>query len=206
VQAEIEAHGNPSMTIKEFQISLDNRVKNLKTFTEPLRRAAFSVTAQMGERIFDEGKTTDSGEIGQYSTKPIYVNPEKLTVKKSIGVKSGKTGEKVFKSGKKKGEPHKTKYLEGGYKELRDKVGRQSSFVDLSFSNELRMDFNNERPVAEPRKINDLEYQIRLDKDINQKKRGGMEEKYGTIFNLSDKEKELFFETIQFEFNNRLSK
>jgi len=197
------------MTIREFQISLENKVKNIKTFSIPLKLAAYSATAQMGERIFDDGLKTDGGSIGQYSTKPIYVNPETLTVKKSIGVKEGKTGEKIFKSGKKKGEPHKTKYLAGGYKELRDKVGRQSAFVDLRFSGEMRMDFANsgsESAPATPRQINELEYQIRLDKQIDQDKRSGMEEKYGTIFTLSEPEKELFYKTIQFEFNNQLSK
>jgi hypothetical protein len=198
------------MTIKEFQIKLDKQVKNLKNFSEPLKLAAFSATTAMGERIFDEGKKADESGIGStYSVKPIYVNPEKLTVKKSIGVKEGKTGKRVFKTGKKAGQPHKTKYLAGGYKELRQKVGRQTSKVDLKFSGELRMDFANttsENAPATPQKVNELEYIVRLDKPINQDKREGLEEKYGTIFTPSQKEKELFFKTIQFEFNNRLSK
>lgn len=194
------------MTIKEFQLKLDKQVADLDTFAVPLQIAAFTTTAKMGERIFDDGKKSDESPIGgQYSTKPIYVNPNTLTVKKSIGALTGKSGSGTFKTGKKAGEKHKTKYLAGGYEELRDKVGRQTSFVDLRFSGELRMDFGNDKQPAEPRKADELEYQIRLDKDINQKKREGMEEKYGTIFAVSEPEKEIFFKTMQFEFNNRLN-
>ena len=51
-----------------------------------------------------------------------------------------------------------------------------------------------------------VEYQIRLDKTINQDKREGAEDKYGQVFSLSESERALFQQTIQFEFNNRLSK
>lgn len=188
------------MTIKEFQVSLENKIKNLKTFTDPLRIAAFTTTAQMGERIFDDGKKEDGGEIGKYSTKPTYISL--AVAPKPKGAPTGKTGKSKFKDGK----THKSKYFLSGYKGYRDNVGRQTSFVDLSLTGELRMDFGNQKEVAEPRKISDFEYQIRLDKDIDQKKREGAEDKYGTIFSLSDSEKELFFDTIRFEFNNRLSK
>lgn len=197
------------MTIREFQVSLENRVKNLRVFTDPLRFAAFDVTSRMGERIFDDGKKTDGSSIGQYSTKPIYVNPDVLKEMKvpgNIGVPMGKTGEIKFKTGKKKGERHKTKYLAGGYKELRNKLGRQTSYIDLTLSDELKFDFGNQQDPAEPRKANELEYQIRLDKEINQKKRGGMEERFGNIFTPSEAEKEQFFTTIGFKFREALSR
>ena len=217
------------MTIKEFQISLDKQVKNLKTFTIPLQRAAFATTAQMGNRIFDEGKDVDELPTSRpgystYSTKPIYINPNTLktmgvpgNIGKPIGKPIGKkkTGSRKNTLQKVKGElfaveaKRKTVYLDGGYKELRNKLGRRIDVVDLKLSGELRMDFANgksENADAIPVKMNELEWQIRLDKLINQKKREGLEEKYGTIFTPSEQEKELFFKTIQFEFNNQLSK
>ena len=195
------------MTFKEYIVRLEARNKDPKILSEPLRLAALDTTAKMGERIFDNGLTTTGASIGQYSTNPIYVNPLSLPsgVKKSIGVKSGKTGETVFKSGQKKGQKHKTKYLAGGYKELRNKVGRQIAYVDLSFSNELRFDFGNGSGVATPRKISDLEYQIRLDKTINQEKRSGLEDKYGIIFTTSEAEKKIFFNTVEVELRRRLA-
>ena len=203
------------MTIREFTDGLGKKITDMKTFTEPLQMAAFSTTEEMSRRIFDEGKKADGTDMTPgYSTIPLYLNPDVLKdmgIPGNIGAPMGKPkgekkrGETVFKTGKKKGEKHKTKYLAGGYKELRNKLGRQTDYVDLKLSGELRMDFNNgESPT--PRKINELEYQIRLDKPINQKKRSGMDDKYGIIFTPSEKEKEKFFNVIGFEFRKALSK
>ena len=208
------------MTIKEFQTSLEQKIRNIKIFSEPLQIAAFSATALMGERIFDMGKDVNNIQLRSpgyvsYSTKPMYVNPDNLYKKTGLGVPMGKPkngkirGETKFKTGEKKGEAHKTRYLAGGYKELRNKLGNRTDIVDLNFSDELRMDFSNEKArnqPAEPRKINELEYQIKLDKPINQKKRDGLEKKYGNIFSLSETEKETFFKVIDFEFRKQFAK
>lgn len=188
------------MTLKEWQKKLDDSVKNIKNFTEPTRIAAFTATAKMGERIFDEGKTQSGSDIGDYSTKPLYVSL--AVAPKPKGSPTGKTGKSKFEDGR----IHKSKYFEQGYKGYRDNVGRQTGFVDLSLTGELRMDFGNQKLTAEPRKINNLEYQIRLDKEVNQNKREGADEKYGIVFSPSETERNIFFDTIQFEFNNRLSK
>jgi hypothetical protein len=65
---------------------------------------------------------------------PFYINPLSLTTVSAGGIKpQGKNGQTVFKNGN----PHKTKYLTNGYKELRDLTGRQSGNVDLNFSGSL---------------------------------------------------------------------
>lgn len=216
-------------TIQEFIIGLENRVKNLKTFTDPLKIAAFSATAEMGQRIFDDGRKEDGSLMGHYNVKPIYVSLNATPKPKGAptGKPSGKTRKKKItrfasetsselvtttvetlmagKSKFKNGKRHKSKYFEKGYREYRENVGRQTAFVDLSMTGELRMDFSNDKKAAEPVKINEFEYQIRIDKDINQKKVGGQEERYGDIFTPSAKEKELFFSVIQKEFNKRIT-
>lgn len=215
------------MTIKEFRVSLENKVKNLKTFTVPLKFAAFDTTAMMGERIFDKGLDFENDQISRpgystYSTKPIYINPDtlkKMNVPGNIGKPIGKpigkkkTGSRKPTLQKKKGElfavetKRKTVYLDGGYKELRNKLGRRIDIVDLKLSGELRMDFSKSKSApAKPTMVNELEWQIKLDKDINAKKREGLEDKYGTIFSLTEQEKEKFFETIGFKFRELLSK
>lgn len=221
------------MTIREFQAKLERKAKNIKTFAVPLKLAAFSTTAQMGERIFDDGRTTEGTTIGKYDDTPMYVsmlaNPKPKGA--PTGKPSGKTRKKkvtkfvnevgtaietttiqVAVGGKSKfkdGTPHKSKYFATGYKGYRENVGRQTGYVDLKMTGELRMDFGNSGSVstpATPRKISEVEYQIRLDKEIDQNKREGLEAKYGDIFTLSETEKKLFYKTIQFEFNNQLSK
>jgi hypothetical protein len=85
------------------------------------------------ERIFVKGKATDGKGIGQYDTKPFYVNPSSEAlrgVKKSGFKPMGKNGKSKFKNGKSK----KTKYLKSGYSQFRSLAGRNSSFVDLNLS------------------------------------------------------------------------
>ena len=226
MQAEKQTRCNTSlMTIKEFQVSLENKVKNLKTFTVPLKFAAFDATAMMGERIFDKGQDVDDLPISRpgystYSTKPIYINPNNLkimgvpgSIGKPIGKPKGKkkTGSRKNTTTKVKGElfavegKRKTVYLDGGYKELRNKLGRRIDIVDLKLSGELRQDFSKSKSApAKPTKINELEWQIKLDKNINAKKREGLEDKYGTIFSLTEGEKEKFYETLSFKFREAL--
>lgn len=98
--------------------------------------AAFQVIAEYKQRIFFDGLNTDGGQIGTYSGNPFYINPnsDALVGVPTSGIKPvGKYGQTVFKNGK----PHKTKYLSGGYAELRDLTGRQSAYVDLNFSGSL---------------------------------------------------------------------
>ncbi len=118
---------------KDLQKDLSNKSKISERVTIV---AAKAVEAKYKTRIFKDGKDSNGGLIGDYSTKPFYINPKSETL---IGVKKGnikpigKNGQKQFKSGK----PHKTSYLAGGYKELRQKTGRQSAKVDLNLSGSL---------------------------------------------------------------------
>lgn len=106
-------------------------VGNPQTQTRVSTAAAFTVLAQYKRRIFVDGLATDGSQIGQYSTNPYYQNPNNLQGVALSGVSPlGKNGLDTFKNGRKK----KTRYLAGGYKELRELTGRQSDFVDLNFS------------------------------------------------------------------------
>jgi hypothetical protein len=96
--------------------------------------AAFAVIAEYKNRIFVEGLTSDGSQIGQYSTRPFYQNPNALIGVAASGVSpEGKSGKSRFKNGN----THKTKYLPRGYAELRELTGRESGKVDLNFSGSL---------------------------------------------------------------------
>lgn len=184
-----------AITLKGFIAKINKKIVDKALFADPLKIGAYTTTAQMGIRIFDEGLNN------KYSKDPIYINPDKV-FRNGVGKPKGKNSSGNFKNGNER----KTVYLEGGYEELRQKIGRQTNVVDSNFSGELRMDFSNQKKIAEPRKVNDYEYQIRLDKEINRKKRQGLESKYGTYFSPTNEEKELFYKTVRFEFINRFSK
>lgn len=91
--------------------------------------AGKELEANIGRRIFLQGRDVANSAIGSYSTKPIYINPNnrlfellpKFKKKKPRLKPVGKNGESLFKNGK----PKKTAYIAGGYAEFRKIVGRQ---------------------------------------------------------------------------------
>ena len=122
------------MNISERLEILAQVVNDDNTARRISQAAAIQVIAEYKQRIFFLGLDTSGGSIGQYSVNPFYINPLSLTTVSAGGVKpQGKNGQSVFKNGN----PHKTKYLTQGYKELRDLTGRQSNSVDLNFSGSL---------------------------------------------------------------------
>ena len=122
------------MNISERLEILAQVVNDDNTARRISQAAAIQVIAEYKQRIFFLGLDTSGGSIGQYSVNPFYINPLTLTTVKASGIKpQGKNGQSVFKNGN----PHKTKYLTQGYKELRDLTGRQSNTVDLNFSGSL---------------------------------------------------------------------
>jgi len=143
--------------------------------------AAFAVIAEYKNRIFVEGLTTDGSQIGQYSTRPFYQNPNALTGVASSGVTPvGKTGKSRFKNGK----AHKTKYLPRGYAELRELTGRQPAKVDLNFSGSLERSIKvieNESGAA-----------ISYTNDFEAEKMEGNEIRFGALISeVSEDEKEI---------------
>jgi hypothetical protein len=150
--------------------------------------AAFAVIAEYKNRIFVEGRATDGAQIGQfstygggYSTEPFYQNPTKLTGVSSAGVTpQGKTGQSRFKNGN----PHKTRYLPQGYKELRELTGRQSGYVDLNFSGALERSIKVVQDGA--RAV------IRYTSDFEAEKMTGNEDRFGQLIHeLSVEENEI---------------
>ena len=122
------------MNISERLEILAQVVNDDNTARRISQAAAIQVIAEYKQRIFFLGLDTSGGSIGQYSVNPFYINPLSLTTVSASGIKpQGKNGQSVFKNGN----PHKTKYLTQGYKELRDLTGRQSNTVDLNFSGSL---------------------------------------------------------------------
>lgn len=119
---------------EEYIEKLEMRMNSLDEANLILPVAA-AVHARQVERIFGRGEKAN-GRIGNYSTKPEY---EVKTVFKNAGgfVGVGKTGKTIFKSGK----PHQSMFLQQGYKQLKQLQGMESSFVNLTYSADLKKDF-----------------------------------------------------------------
>ena len=179
------------MLVTEYAKNLGLLLKELERVNRPFAVAVKTVTKDMGERIFIQGKRSDGSQIGQYdTTHPLYVNPKKVagaaTGNKSLNISglnppTGKHGDTVFKSGKKAGQPHKTTYV-SSYKEFRSRVGRPVDKVNLVLSGDLQSDFINTK------RIDANHYETVLSRDINQKKMENFNDKYGTISHTTKQE------------------
>ena len=102
-----------------------------------VRTVALNALADVKTRIHQQGKASDGGDIGKYSTTPIYVSV-KENPGKSFGRPVGKTGKSKFKSGEKAGQDHASRFFEKGYSEYKTAIGRnQLGKVNLSLSGQL---------------------------------------------------------------------
>lgn len=119
-------------------MSLDEYHTRLNMLTDTLSRSvvqsviipsANELLAEIKNRIVLDGKDSNEGKIGSYSTKPAYYTREQFDRRSSFTAK-GKTNSGNFKNGKQR----KSMYIETGYKGLRDKQGKPSSTMILNYS------------------------------------------------------------------------
>ena len=86
-------------------------------------RAANELLADISERIYENGQASDGSKIGKYSERPFNFTEEMRTGYAGLlPVSKVKTGT-----------------IEGGYKEFRNKVGRESGYVNLDLTSSLRL-------------------------------------------------------------------
>jgi len=158
--------------------------------------AVLEVLAAMQERIFEQGKAANGAKIGEYSTTPAYFSVPYAQVANKGRKPVGKTGKSVFKS---TGKKHKSQYLEGGYKDFRNAVGREDGFVNLDLTGSLRLSMNAGRwknGIA-----------IGFTQAESEGKATGNEARFGVkIFELSAEEKAIFEKALEREINMLIKK
>jgi hypothetical protein len=145
--------------------------------------AAQDTHVKMVERIFEEGKDS-SGEKAKYnSSDPIYVNPNTESPKRFPP--KGKTGKTKFKNG----EPHKTGYF-NSYKDFRQKIGRETGFMNLNLFGNLQNDFG--KGVV---KLTNESWISTVTSVLNK----GKLEKFADYFSLNKDERLNFKDVLEFE-------
>jgi len=197
------------MNTKEF-ITREKKYLNwLIQKGTPFKQSVYDVIAVQSKRIFSEGKNSagtamKSPNGGVYdSTTPLYVNSKLIKGGSKLGKPKGKTGKSQFKNGK----PHKLNYVES-YKELKNKLGRRTDVVTLQLNYDLFSDWagspktsNFSAPkTVKPTQISNYEYQIRLSRPKNRDKASGLEDRYGNIFKMTQKEKQVWKKSLDFNF------
>ena len=179
------------MTTDEYIVKLRAKMNAIKANNKPLALAVASVHAEQMERIFVKGGA-ESGKIGSYSTKPMlaskgqFIDTGKFKITKWTKFKKAKKAIPVMEIG-------------GGYKAFRALNGRESSFVNLRWTGDLQRDLSNSL-----QKISPHTYVSGTKRKINSDKSEWMEDKYGSIFNLSKKEKTKFNKIALQELYNSL--
>lgn len=205
------------MTIDEFIIKTTKLRDEILNNDPPLRLASYSVLALQSKRIFTDGENESGSKSTYNSDKELYVNPdtspgkkfkpqgkpkkkgEKGATKKLSNIKFGGRGFTKDKPSK-IATDRKTRWFES-YKQYREVIGFESSFVNLQLSGELKFDFENPQgKEPTPTKVDVHEYIIQLNKDINTKKVEKFNDKYGNVFGLSKFEIEKFYEIATKEF------
>jgi hypothetical protein len=167
---------------------LNKQKAKIKQAAETATRLGAQEThRQMGNRIFNEGKNSNGQSIGKYnSTDPIYVNPRNSP--KGF-TPAGKPGSRVKKASR------QSKWF-ASYRAYRAAIGRETSTVNLTLFGLLKSDFTS------PVQGRGTEYVSVLKNVVNQRKKAGLEKKFGAkIFASTKGERELFRKLTGQEFN-----
>lgn len=132
------------------------------------------------ERVFTNGQDVDGNQIGNYSTKPLYISIAGQTsqVKKS-GLKP--RGKNFTDSEFKNGKPRKSQYFPDGYKGYRSAVGRTTDKVNLFLTGSLQGSILPGTTNGNP--------SLSIATDLELKKADGNEVRFGkVIFSPSEAE------------------
>jgi hypothetical protein len=199
-------------TAEEYARAQEAALLDLKRFKQPFELAVRTVLANQQLRIFTLGQNSAGGRIGTYDvTRGFYAQPKAAPRETAIslpGIKleglrppTGKTGKTNFKDGR----PHKTTWV-NNYKDYRNRIGRRVDTVDLVLTGDLRLDWStalNKGRAAE--RGLQLDFTVGFKRDRNAKKREGLEDKYGPVFNLTTGEVQLFNRVLRFELARAIS-
>lgn len=174
------------MTLQEHNAKIVRQITELAENDKPLFEAVGSITAMRNRRIFNDGKNSNGGKIGAYSTKRMLATQKQFLTKNSfkptmVKQKNGKSRPLFLKfPNSKKAVP--VMVLEGGYKEFRQLNGRPTNTVNLNLYGLVRSDFTTFQPVSKNKFISGPF------RDENQKKLLGLQRKYGSPIALHTKE------------------
>lgn len=158
-------------------------VEKVRPDDKLLSQLTFQIHANNIRRVHQEGVNSKGRAIGSYSTKPLYVNPNKSPVRFSP---KGKDGKGAFKNGRRRS----TRYFEGGYKGFKRQIGRlrESNNVNLKLFGDLERGFIPEKR-GNKWVIGIVSSQLR--------KYEGLEKRYGQPYGVSEKDSEYINQTIQ---------
>lgn len=200
-----------SITLLQLNERLNGLANDLNTgqLGQCMTMLSTDALALIKKRVQGEGKGTDGQSFKPYSTKPMLVSRSgmltsaysKIAGSKAkrkqlkwvtVGGSGGLSGYLSVSSGKSgmtnKGKGTKLFELPGGYKQYRELAGRQTGFVDFTFTGRM---WNNIKLVSDQGELDTGTAVIKATESIQQKKLSGLTEKRGEILGLSKPEIEI---------------
>ena len=152
---------------------LKQQLKNFADASIPnkvLREAAINATSAVSDRVQFAGQKSDNSQIGQYGNRVIasaFGKAQSFGNKKRL----------------------KTLSSTDSYKQLREKLGLQTAFIDFTFSGDM---FKAWRPIP----ISDTAYGVTFVSAEQLAIANSLESRFGITFELSPKELEQSLKTI----------
>ena len=125
-------HSNSDTVINRVLDRIHDLEPGGAVYTVAMKDAADNQLKATVQRIHVAGTASDGGDIGQYSSTPMYMNPKNSPTSFQPVGKAGRT---VFAS---TGQPHLTRYFDAGYKAFRQEAGLTSDRVVLTLRGDLR--------------------------------------------------------------------
>lgn len=184
-----------SITLTEHINKMKRIRQEMLDANTPVYLASNTALAEFSERVFTKGQSTSGSTFEYNSSDPLYVNPSNTFGNTSaLKPPRGKYGETQFKNGNK----HKTTWVDS-YKQLKGLVGRDSSKVNFVAYGDLKSDIGN-RNTLTTRKVANAEYKISSEFPENQGKLRGLMNKYKSVFQLSQKEEEIYKKEFAFQY------
>ena len=152
---------------------LKQQLKNFKEASKAdkvLRQAVLDATTAVSDRVQQQGQKSDGSQIGQYGQRVIpsaFGKAQSFASKKRLSTLSSTDS----------------------YKQLRQKLGLQTAFIDFTFSGDM---FKSWKPVP----ISDTAYGITFTTAEQLQIANSLESRFGTTFELSKQELEQSLKTI----------
>jgi hypothetical protein len=178
------------LTIEQSNQRINELISQWKSNFTPLADSVNFIRGEISRRAFggksSAGKNTAGATLPTvpYSTTPIYVSNDSIK-RKVPSFQIGKRGTKI-----------KSAYFPQGYGQLKDAVGRNP----IELTGTLFSAFANNPILASGQNVS-----IEIPDDQAGKVKG-LESKYGTIFQMSDEEEELFTDELAQQIADAINK
>lgn len=176
------------MTIGDYNKRLGGVISDLQSGAhgEVMIKMAIQATTLIKQRVQQTGTDAKGTKYKPYSTKKMLTNCSTMTLSACNRIAGSKNKRKELDWVTVNG--HKLFNLPGGYKQYRELHGRQSGYVDFSFTNAMWNDIN---VISNQSQHQGGMAIIGAKQEIEKKKLAGNTKRRGNILDLSQKEQDI---------------